>query len=52
MQHKKFFIAIGGSVVVGPGDHGILFEHHSMEFGDHADPNGILEAVRMIQHNK
>lgn len=33
---------------MGAGDQGILFEHHSMEFGDHADPNDILKAVSMI----
>ena len=39
---------------MGPGDQGILFEHHSMEFGNHADLSDILEAVKKIyiQHNK
>lgn len=48
MYIAKLYIATGGSVVVGPGDQGILFEYHSMEFGDHADPNDILQAIRKI----
>ena len=34
---------------MGPGDQGIIFEHHSMEFGDHADTNDIVEAIGRIQ---
>ena len=43
-----FFLPLGGTIVIGPGDQGILFEYHSMEFGDHADRNDILEAVKKI----
>jgi len=43
-------LSIGGTVVVGPGDQGILFEHHSMEFGDHAKHTDILEAVKKINN--
>jgi len=44
------FFYVGGTVVIGPGSQGILFEHHSMEFGDHADHNDILEAVKKISN--
>ena len=33
---------------MAPGDQGIIFEHHSMEFGDHADPTDILEAMKKL----
>ena len=37
---------------MGPGDQGILFEYHSKEFGDHADTDDILGAIKKIMHNK
>ena len=50
MQRCYYTLFItGGSVVVGPADQGIIFEYHSMEFGDHADPSDVLEAMGRIQ---
>ena len=50
MQRCYYTLFItGGSVIVGPADQGIIFEYHSMEFGDHADPSDILEAMGRIQ---
>ena len=43
---------LGSTLVVGPGDQGILFEYHSKEFGDHAELAEILEAVRKISDSK
>lgn len=42
---------LGGSLVVGPGEQGVLFEYHSVEFGDHAPHEDIVEAVSRIKNN-
>ena len=39
---------LGSSLVVGPGDAGILYEHHSEEFGDHADMVAVRKAVERM----
>ena len=43
-------LQLGGSMVIGPGDQGILFQHQSREFGDRADPKDILAAVQKIEN--
>ena len=40
---------LGSTVVVGPGDQGILYEHRSRVFGDRADPQDVLKAVKKIE---
>ena len=42
---------LGSSLVVGPGDQGILFQHRSREFGDRANIKDILKAVQEIKSN-
>lgn len=39
---------LGSTLVVGPGEQGILFQHRSREFQDLVDPKDILEAVERI----
>ncbi len=39
---------LGGTMVIGTGDQGILFQHQSREFGDRADLDQILAAVQKI----
>ena len=39
---------LGSTLVIGPGDRGILFEYRSAEFGDHADLEDVLEAAKQI----
>ena len=39
---------LGSTLVVGPGDQGILFQYRSAEFGDHADPSDVLAAAKQI----
>jgi len=40
---------LGGLLVIGPGDKGVVFEHREEVWGDHADPNKVLEAVKKLQ---
>lgn len=40
---------LGGSLVIGPGNQGILFQHQSREFGDRANWEDIVEAVEKIE---
>lgn len=40
---------LGSSLVVGPGDQGILFQHRSREFGDRANVKDILKAIKNIK---
>ena len=42
---------LGSSLVVGPGDQGILFQYRSREFGDRANVKDILKAVENIRSN-
>lgn len=42
---------LGSSLVVGPGDQGILFQYRSREFGDRANIKDILRAVENIKSN-
>lgn len=37
-----------GVFVIGPGQTGIYYQHHEMEFGDHANLTEVLEAVQKI----
>lgn len=37
-----------GVYVIGPGQSGIYYQHHEMEFGDHANLTDIIEAAKMI----
>ncbi len=39
---------LGSTLVVGPQDQGILYEHRSRVFGDRADPQQVLKAVKKI----
>ena len=40
---------LGASLVVGPGEQGILFQHQAKEFGDHGDLTDIANAVDQIK---
>lgn len=40
---------LGGSIVIGPGSQGILFQHQSREFGDRANLDDIVRAVEQIE---
>lgn len=40
---------MGGVFVIGPGDQGILFQHQEKEFGDHANLDDVLAAVKKIE---
>ena len=39
---------LGGTLVVGPRDQGILFQYQAKEFGDHAPLHDIATAVDNI----
>jgi len=39
---------LGGVLVIGPHDQGIVFEYHEEVWGDHAQLEDILEACRQI----
>lgn len=39
---------LGSTLVIGPGDQGILFEYRSKDFGDKADVQEVLKAVKKI----
>jgi len=41
---------LGGVLVIGPGDQGVLFEYKEKVWGDHADLNEVLEAVKKIKN--
>lgn len=41
-------LLLGGVYVIGPGQSGIYYQHHEMEFGDHANLTDVLEAVEKI----
>ena len=41
---------LGSTLVVGPGNQGILYEFRSTEFGDMANMQAVLEAVKKIQN--
>ena len=43
---------LGSTLVIGPGDQGILFEYRSAEFGDHADPEDVLSAAKKISASR
>ena len=40
---------LGSTLVVGSQDQGILYEHRSRVFGDRADPQQVLDAVKKIK---
>lgn len=40
---------LGSTLVVGPGDQGILFQHRSREFQDRVDPQDVLKAVKEMR---
>ena len=42
---------LGSTLVVGPGEQGILYQHRSREFKDRVDPKEVLEAVERIPKN-
>lgn len=42
-------LLLGGVFVIGPGQSGIYYQHHEMEFGDHANLTEVLEAVQRIE---
>jgi len=39
---------LGGLLVVGPGDQGVIFEYKEEVWGDHADLKDVLEACKMM----
>ena len=39
---------LGSTLVVGPGNQGVVFQYRSAEFGDHADPKDVLAAAKQI----
>lgn len=39
---------LGSTLVVGPGEQGILFQHRSREFQDRVDPQDVLKAVQRL----
>ena len=41
---------LGSSLVVGPGDQGILHQYRSKIYGDRANPVEILKAVKQIKN--
>ena len=43
---------LGSSLVIGPGDQGILFQHCSREFGDRAKNQDILRAAERLPTTK
>ncbi|OWF37831.1 hypothetical protein KP79_PYT06030 [Mizuhopecten yessoensis] len=40
---------MGGVFVIGPGNQGILYQHQEQEFGDIADLEEVLKAIRNIK---
>ena len=42
---------LGGSLVVGPGNQGIIFQHQSRGFGDRAKLEDIVKAIENIESN-
>lgn len=40
---------LGSTLVVGPGDQGILYEYRAREFGDMADVQDVLKAIKKIE---
>mmetsp|Transcript_21149 Transcript_21149/g.29644 ORF Transcript_21149/g.29644 Transcript_21149/m.29644 type:complete len:121 (-) Transcript_21149:215-577(-) len=43
---------LGGVLVVGKGDEGVLADFREEVWGDHADPKDILEACKKIGKNQ
>eukprot|EP00296_Roombia_truncata_P001657 JP437469.1.p3 GENE.JP437469.1~~JP437469.1.p3 ORF type:complete len:86 (+),score=2.70 JP437469.1:209-466(+) len=39
---------LGGLLVVGPGNTGVVYEYHENVFGDHADPQVVLNVTKRI----
>jgi hypothetical protein len=49
LRNEMWSFDIGpGVYVIGPGQSGIYYQHHEMEFGDHANLTEIIEAAKMI----
>lgn len=44
-----YFTCFLGVFVIGPGQSGIYYQHHEMEFGDHANLTEVIEAVQRIE---
>jgi hypothetical protein len=42
--------SVAGVYVIGPGDQGILFQHHEMELGDIANVTDVLAAAKKIKN--
>lgn len=43
---------LGAVYVIGPGNHGILYEHRELEFGDHHNTTLLLQALDQLRHLK
>ena len=43
---------LGGVLVLGPGDLGVLYDHKEGTFGDHCNTTEVLRAVADIAKNK
>jgi len=43
---------LGGVVVLGPGNQGVLYDHKEGTFGDHCNTTEVLRAVAEIGKNK
>lgn len=42
---------MGGLIVMGSTDQGVLFEYRERVFGDHANHDDVMAAVRRIKPN-
>jgi len=40
---------LGGLLVIGPGDQGVIFEHREQVWGDHANLDDVLAACEKIR---
>ena len=43
---------LGATLVLGPGEQGILYQYQASEFGDHAPLENITAAVNKISSEK
>ena len=41
---------LGATLVMGPGEQGILFQYQAIEFGDHASIDDISTVIENISH--
>ncbi|KAH3863084.1 peroxiredoxin-like 2A [Dreissena polymorpha] len=41
---------LGGLFVIGPGEQGIIFQHHEYPIGNRADIERVREAIQKVNH--